>query len=204
MKKVWISILNQGTIHLGLADVLLKMASDNRYKLHINYPDLKPDTVNRNRIVADFLESGYDYLLMIDDDTVPLKNPLDLVELDKDIINFAVPQWREGDVYWVALDRVKDGWKPLPVERRAGLQEVDATGSACILIKREVFEKIDKPFFMPKYGDDGIKFTGQDYLFCEKAKKQGFKVWVHFDYIASHFKEINILEILKLLTKNSE
>jgi len=200
-KNVWVSILNQGVIRPELSNVLLRMSSDGRYSLHFNYPNRRPEMFNRNIIVNEFLDSGYEYLLMIDADVVPKSNPLNLVELDKDIINFAVPQWTDGDMYWVAMDKVDDGWKALPVNRRKGLQEVDATGCAVLLVHRRVFEKMKQPYFEEKYDEKMTNVISLDYDFCEKAKKIGFKVWVHFDYFASHFKELDLLDVFKLLGK---
>ena len=116
--RVWVSILNQGRIRPELSNVLLRMRDDGRYVLHIEYPNARPEMSNRNQLVDRYLENGFELLLMIDADVVPRSNPLDLVGLDKDIINFAAPQWREGDLYWVAMDKVEGGWKPLPPERR--------------------------------------------------------------------------------------
>jgi hypothetical protein len=198
-KKVWVSILNIGEIRSELSAVAARMLLDGRYILNITYPNARPEEVNRNEIIKEFKKSGYDFLLMIDADVIPLRNPLDLVQLDLDIVNFACPQWREGDIYWVALDKVEGGWKPLPVERRCGLQEVDATGNACMLIKRKVFDVVPTPYFEHKFDEEGIHKEGMEYRFCQKAKENGFKVFVHFDFMADHIKEISLVEVLNLL-----
>ena len=36
------------------------------------------------------------------------------------------------------------------------------------------------------YDEDGVKTLGNDFHFCQKAKKLGFRVWVHLDYVADH------------------
>jgi hypothetical protein len=52
------------------------------------------------------------------------------------------------------------------------LVECDAVGFGAVLIKRHVLEKMETPRFMSTCG------TGEDILFCYKAKKSGFRVYM--------------------------
>lgn len=52
------------------------------------------------------------------------------------------------------------------------LREVDAVGYGAVLIKTEVLKAVATPRFMSTCG------TGEDILFCYKAKKAGFSTWV--------------------------
>jgi len=36
---------------------------------------------------------------------------------------------------------------------------------------------------------------GYDFYFCEKAKKEGFKIYAHYDYLAEHYKEVPLLKL---------
>ncbi len=130
-------------------------------------------------------------------------NPLNLVPLDKDIVGAAYPQWREGDIYWIALDKVIDGYKPIPPNRRIGLQPVDAVGTGCICIKRIVLEHVKAPFER-KWSEKGIQLLGQDFYFCEKSKRAGFEVWVDWEKICDHMKTISLVSVLKLLGGGDE
>jgi len=51
-----------------------------------------------------------------------------------------------------------------------GLVEIEAGGCAGMLIRRDVIEAIEPPWF--EYAD-----TSEDILFCEKAKEKGFKLY---------------------------
>lgn len=199
LKSVQVSVLNQGWIRPELCNFLLNLVtSDSRYKIHINYPNARPISNNRNIIAREF---NHDYLLMIDSDVIPHRNPLDLVDLDKDIIACPCPQWHKTDLYWVAMYGVNGGYKQVSVYQRKGLQQVDAVGTGCILIAKRVLIKIKAPF-MVNWLPNGIQGLGQDFYFCQKSKKAGFKVWVHWGYPCSHFKEIDMLDVLNLLTKD--
>lgn len=67
--------------------------------------------------------------------------------------------------------------KPVPSK---SLIKVGALPAGFLLIKREVFAKIPKPWFV--YGDPGLTSgdqpVGEDIYFSLKARKAGFKLWV--------------------------
>ena len=204
MTKVYVAILNQGAIHTGLADFLVKLfLSEGRgvaYDLNLTFPSKKPASHNRNQIVKDFLATDADYLLMIDADIVPTRNPLDLAALDLDVVAAPCPQWNSGDIYWVVMDKVPGGYRAAPPERRNGLREADAVGTGCILIARRGLEGVKAPF-MRRWDEDGLAVLGHDFFFCEKAREAGFKVWAHWDYPCDHFKEGGVIQTLELVNK---
>lgn len=197
-KKIYIACLNQGWLRVELTNLLIILSHDFRFEIKIIYPNHRPVDNNHNIIVKKFLETDYDFLLLFGDDGCPLKNPLDLVLLDKDIVVCPTPQWNDSDtgfpIYWIAMEKVTDGYKEY--KKKEGLQEVDAVGSGNMLISRRVLEKVEAPF-MRKWDKDGIAELGLDFNFCEKAKEKGFKVWAHYDYPSCHFKELNLIDVLK-------
>ena len=97
------------------------------------------------------------------------------------------------------MDKVKDGYRQVPLEKRGGLQEYDAVGTGCIVIARRVLETIKEPC-SPKW-ENGLMILGRDFYMCEKAKKVGFKVWAHWDYLCDHFKELSLLSVINLVQK---
>lgn len=198
-QKVYIAILNQGTIRPELANLLIHITHDPRYQIKIIYPSERPITNNRNKIVRDFIYGDWDYLLMIDSDVVSHRSPLDLIELDKDVVGYPCPQWNEGNIYWLAMDQDDDGYKSIQPERRHGLQRVDAIGTGCILIKRQVLEHVHAPF-SDRLGEDGTLDLGEDFYFCQKAIEAGFEVWCDWRAPCSHFKELDLINVLELVT----
>ncbi len=62
------------------------------------------------------------------------------------------------------------------------LVECDAVGFGCVLIKREVFEALQYPYFESDPETGGA----EDFDFCEKAKAAGYKIFADFTIQANH------------------
>lgn len=183
--KVLVAVLHMGSCSVWVADVLLKLQKDGRHSLDIEFFTDVPGESNRNRICKKVVDEKYDYVVMIDEDNPPMRNPLDLIDLRKDIIGLPTLTFKEGKILWNVLE---DG------EEKKGLKEVEWVGSGCMVLSRKVLEDIKAPF-MRVWDEDGIAVVGQDKAFCERAKEKGYKIWVHWDYVCSHFKEINLLDL---------
>ena len=95
MKKIYLSILNEGWIRSELSIKLIRWLRESKHSIHYEASYLRPIAHNRNTIVKRFLESDRDYLIQIDSDTVPPKNPLDLIDVmvEKDIHFLSCPVW---------------------------------------------------------------------------------------------------------------
>ena len=195
-KKIYLAILNQGQIHKDLAKTINYIQTDDSYEVIVSYPSAKPITHNRNMIVQKFLAiKDCDYLMMIDSDIIPTPDILKLVDFEKDIITPLMLVFQKDSLIPLYLKRNLDGiYDAGNYLEEKGLQEVDATGTGCIIIKREVLEKLEYPF-RNEYDRDGIKKLGNDLSFCQRAKKLGFKVWVHLDYIADHITTCSLRQM---------
>lgn len=194
--KIYVVCCNEGWIRRETAFTLMRITHDQRVEPKIIMPTLKTYENNLSHSVRDFKKGDYDYMLIIDADNPPSKNPIDLVELGLDVVSCPTPQWNNIDkypVYFMAMDKAKDGWREH--KNRVGLQEVDAVSSGATLIKREVLMAFENPF-VREWNSDGTMKTGVDFHFCERAKEKGFRIWAHYDYLSHHFKELDLLEVL--------
>lgn len=201
MISVYITIPNgNGWLHKLTHFAVCKMLTDKRYRIRHDCPTHQPYVNCLHHIVNDFLENGEDYLLTIDTDNPPIKNPLDLIGFDCDVVSCPTPVWNNsvpGDrpYYFNALDIKNDGYTPH--EPCTGLQEVDAVGSGCLLIARRVMLKLrDQQPFSRIWNKDGTVEIGGDFSFCRKAKKAGFRIWTHYDYPCHHFNELDLIEVI--------
>jgi len=194
-KSIYISILNQGWIRPELATLLSRLPEQRKYNLYIGYPAHKPITNNRNIIVKRFLESGMDYLLMIDNDNVPPENILDLADYEKDIVSGLCFAFMKNMIIPLCLKMNQEKtYDLMDIEEKSGLVECDGVGSGVMMIKREVLEKLPFPF-RNEYDPEGIKTKGLDVNFCRRAKEIGFKVWCHLDMKCSHWTPVDIRNV---------
>lgn len=70
------------------------------------------------------------------------------------------------------------------------LTEVDWVGMAFTLIDMNVFKKIPRPWFELDFNPKHI--VSEDILFCIKAKKLGFKIWVDPEIHIGHLISVSI------------
>jgi len=209
--KLYVAILNQGWIRRELVYTLLKMTNTRGVQVtleNLSKSFAQPIFSNRNRIARRFLDfrPKQDYLLMIDDDVLPLDNPAELVFADKDVIGMPAKVRSRGRIInWVAYMEHPDHEGYIPVDFEAvddtiDLLAVDIIGTGCILIKREVIEKLfegtgwDAPFSI-ELNDIGDSKFGTDFAFCRRAKKAGFKIYTTPQRLCEHVKEIGLMDI---------
>jgi hypothetical protein len=202
-KKILITVPNTKWIHKSVVHILLKLQMDGRYSITTKLPSARPYENNLNQIVRDFLDGEYDFWLSIDVDNAPLRNPLDLIELDKDIIGLPTPIWHfenkkkgERPIYWNGYDYSPEDLAYKEHLPREGLQRVDAIGTGCFLIARRVFlnPEMQQGSFVRKLNMDGSVEKGNDISFCERARDQGFEIYCHYDYPCHHIMELDLHE----------
>lgn len=135
-------------------------------RLHVSYDLPIPDS--HNYLVEQGLKDNPSHLLFVEEDTIPPKGVLGkMLELNKDIVfaDYGVNGYscsaktKSGEILWAGL------------------------GCACI--KREVFDKLEKPWFRTdktlrlndwKWLDKPMKYGGHDIWFYTQAKKAGFTI----------------------------
>jgi hypothetical protein len=120
--------------------------------------------------VEQALNDGCSHLWFIEDDTVPPKGALEkLLHADGDI---------------AAIDYGVNGWGCITRGRIDG--EIKWCGLGCTLVKRGVFEALEKPYFrddlqlrlndMQWIPAPENRYGGQDIWFSCKAREKGFKI----------------------------
>lgn len=213
---VMIAIPNLGHIRPELAQALIFWSHNPNYNIYIYMPTgILPLGNARSHCVNKFIELSNhedDRLWFIDDDIIPPLQTLDvLMKYNQDIIGALCFMMKPDD---------DDSLVPVPVVMRyneekkyivyfdgQGLTEVDALGGGCIMSKRKVFEKItqngDRLFDFQYYLDGTLSLVG-DFHFCQMAQKNGFKVWVDFNTICGHVKDIDLKAINDVMLKISK
>lgn len=208
--SILVTIPNEQWIHKGVVHKIMLLLQDPRYKFNIIMPTIKPIENSFHRIVNEFMDGDYKFWLNIDADNPPINNPLDLIELDLDIVGCPTPVWHFTNKVDNQKPIYENAYKYLPEKDsytewpdKDGLQEVDAVGAGCMIIARRVFEnpEMRKAPFQRKCNPDGTVRRGLDISFCERARKQGFKIFAHYNYRCMHFEELELNEIMQAFYK---
>lgn len=204
--KVLIAVPTSGKISYDLFPLMHQMALDGRYNMDMVIPKDRPYEHNLQGIVLHALQSDADFLLVMDEDNTPTRNPLDLVELDKDVISCPTPLWignrvRDGQPIawstWILEDETAKIYAPH--EPREGLQKIDASTSGSLLIARRVLLEITAPFMREWY--EGRVVTGTDLAFSRRVAEAGFQMWTHYDYPCHHWNTVDLLEVSQALVR---
>jgi len=204
--KVLIAIPNLGSIHPLLVMRLLQwatMPTEGVEEVSYFMPTGRiPHDNARNFCVLHFLKTDFTHLFFIDNDVVPPPDALaKLVAADKPVVSGLYNHMRAEDgeeepvkrwCVFVYGERPNNGWGLIPVQQGAGLVPIKRAGGGCLMIKREVIEKVGAPWFRFQYHEYGLMHYGEDIDFCAKAEKAGFEIFAHFDVKCKHLKEIFI------------
>lgn len=140
---------------------------------------------NRNLATRRFLESRCTHLFWLDSDCIPQPGTVaKLLAYDMPFICAPGPQLVGGQVGPMAVDWNGEGYvQHRPME---GLQRCDATGTAGMLIRRDVLEEMPPPWWVFEHDSNGLVNKGEDFLFCERLRGQGIAIWAAFDLLQRH------------------
>ena len=166
--------------------------TDDRVMLYTSHGTLIAS--QRRELARQALKEGADYFLWLDSDMrFPKETIGHLIARDKPIVaaNYAT---RRMPVKPVAMmdEKGKIG-RVYTAPDSEGLQPVDYVGMGVLMVKREVFEKMEQPWFAIPYSTKGDHYIGEDVFFCTKAREAGFEVLVDHD-LSHHVKHIGTFE----------
>lgn len=176
----------------------------------------------RNELAKEALRREFDYLFFVDDDNpIPPDALSKFLEDDKDIVIAPIIR-RRKDVNgnyplcaFYAEDWDIDGGKLKMYQsivnfRDEGyLHKIDAGGTGCMLIKREVLEALEGKYgynifafediiFKNPFTKDNVIYDsrkmGEDGVFSERAINAGFEMWLDERIRPIHIHEINCLQ----------
>jgi len=174
-------------------------------RAHYSYEKIRKKIIEcKNLMREKVLQEGYDYLLTLDQDTLVPKDILEsLLSFKKDLIAgvyFGYPH-KEGfnltqknivridegkatvltPIVWVNLPTNPNKVRYLTVEelKPARLIEAFLVGGGCILLSREILEKVKF-----RYVEENSNYD--DYWLCNDAREKGYKVYADTGCICKH------------------
>jgi GT2 family glycosyltransferase len=207
-----IAIPTLGAIHPILASRLIRWAGTlPRDRVHFYFAfKVAPVDRARNQIAKVFMNDTthggtrqFTHLLMIDSDTIPpedavtrlLAHGSPIVTGLTPIVTYDGKDVQTYDNAFLARETDENGivTKTHVAPRRTGLKEVFRCGASCILIAREVFEKLDQPYFRFVPNEDNTKHVrSEDIDFCDRVRALGYRILADTDVVCQHSKEVLI------------
>ena len=164
---------------------IMKLVKNLQVSYDIIYTSNYPIDIARNVIVNKFLKKKGKYLLFLDSDNLFSPDVYErLLDLNSDIAT-GISFKKVYPYYPTIYRRDGDKFRPMVDYPKNKVIEVDACGMACCLIKREVFEKIELPYFESRMISDS-DFMGEDFNFCKKAVFHGFSIKADTGLIVPH------------------
>lgn len=165
----------------------------------------------RNDIVEEFLASSCDVLWQLDSDVIPPHHVLDLIAHHYDKWQVAgapypvyqmIPGTDEMSICFTVYNGL--GKDPSSGQRGiflsdlppAGTDFVDALATGCLFIKREVFAKLEKPYFEFKFDKETRRITeGEDLGFALKLHDLGIRFFTDYGAVCEHNKRVGLLQM---------
>ena len=135
----------------------------------------------RNKIVQSFLKTTYTHLMLLDSDVILYEDTVTrMLEIDEDVVVANVPQKPDGGVPCVEHSELpyRRG-KQISVNGAQPVKQFMLCGLGCILVKREVFEQMDFPYF--RYASQEFDTlpdwyrVSEDYFFFVRLEELGIK-----------------------------
>lgn len=159
----------------------------------------------RNKVAREFLASKAEWLWMVDTDMTFDPDIVDRLLavahvkrrpivgglcFSADRAGTVAPTLYRLDEQTGVLDRARD----LPGPDGDPLIPVDATGAACLLVHRRVFEDLDDGTHSPWFDEMDLAGDrlGEDMTFCLRARVAGYPIYVHAGIEAGHVKPQSI------------
>ena len=69
-------------------------------------------------------------------------------------------------------------------------------GGTCLLVRRDVLEKLERPYQKWEYAKDGVNVErSEDIYFSDKIRDAGFDIWVMPEAVCHHYHTMDILDL---------
>ena len=125
------------------------------------------------------------HVFNLDADVVPPLGTLKkLLDYDLPIVAGIYPTVTKGKTWSFKMNGTD--WQPrekLP----KGLTEVTAIGGSTVLIKREVFENLERPWFRASYNNFGDYSEKEDEYFSRIVRNAGYKLMIDPSIVCKHY-----------------
>ena len=176
--KILIAVPTFATIEPEVFKAIFNLKTE--HELHFDFVRGYDCAIARNEIGKIAQAGSYDYVLMVDSDTIVPPDTIDLMlDPPADIVLGVCPRknTKNGKTAIVKLESQSyhDNYhySDLPDKRT----RVKGGGFACALVKTSVFTQLDYPYFQYVTNEDWSTLS-EDFYFCHQAGLFGVEIYV--------------------------
>lgn len=206
MAKIFIGIssIREDERFLESLDFFLKEISEVHQILVLWKNDLSLEEA-QNSIAKEFLDTGFDYLLLLDDDH--WGHTLEMLEclINANSYMATIKSYCRHYPYMCCLMRKIQTSNTARmftgIENGKGYIECDMTGFPMTLLSKDLFRILDKPYFRAEH--DGVREWTTDKEFCMRLSSYGIKPIGCFQHCLPH-GDITQENIMKFRQKGIE
>lgn len=140
-------------------------------------------TIARRNLTDIFLKSDFDYIWWVDSDMkFPIDAPLRLLQKNKDIVGVNYRRRRFPNANFTGMSGSAGNFREFQTtDNSPSMELIDVLPHGCVLVKREVYEKIPQPHYLQEYIPELNLEIGEDIFFCQQAQKSGYQIWCDQD-----------------------
>ena len=179
--KLAILVPTRDTVHSQFAYCLaqlIKTTSEAGIDTYLFFDSSTILLNQREKLIENAKDIKCDYVLWLDSDMMfPSTTALRLLAHNKDIVacNYMKRSKPLKTVAYTDLTNW-DSW--LPLEPKDDLIKVEGVGMGCMLMKTEIFNSLQKPYFEFTYKGDTQDWYGEDFMLLTKLRLNGFNVYI--------------------------
>ncbi|KKN70129.1 hypothetical protein LCGC14_0434540 [marine sediment metagenome] len=163
------------------------------------YPTTRSAESGQHKIVhfALYAKPRATHILFLDYDVIPRPNTLKrLLSHDKDIISGVYPIYKNRKIVWCLS--TEEPFAAMSInDIPNNIFKAKTICNGMMLVKTEVFDKLEWPYWESKWKPGGYEILGADVHFCMKARDAGFDLWVDPKVKCEHIKSVGLLGIAK-------
>lgn len=149
----------------------------------------------RNLCVSAFLQSPHSHLFFLDSDVVPPADCLNvLLEADEPVVCGMYPLFLDNQLCTSVGIRTQPRGYRFLAETPEEPFYVDAGGMGCCLIAREVFQRVQPPWFQFSHKQD-FSQEGEDIFFFEKCAEAGIRTLALPQLMCQHHRPVDLLRL---------
>lgn len=136
-------------------------------------------TIARRNLVEIFLKSDFDYIWWVDSDMkFPIDSPVRLLKRNKPIVGVNYRRRRFPNPNFTGMSGSAGSYTEFQTtDNSPSMELIDVLPHGCVLVKREVYEKIPQPHYLQEFIPELNLEIGEDIFFCNQAKKAGYEIW---------------------------